>query len=89
MTTRKIMREAEACARILAGAEIELKSIRAAFSLVSLEAAQKRAAAAAIRPTRPLRERTAGEPPPLPRASTACDAPRRTLIERLRSAVKP
>ncbi len=88
MTNPEITPETDTCVRLLDGAEDELQRIRAAFASVSLEAASEKAAAKAARPAQPLRVRPAREPPPLP-VDNACDnTPRRTLAERLRSAVK-
>jgi hypothetical protein len=87
MTNPKITPETEAYVRLLDGAEAELHEIHASFASVSLKAAREKAAAEAIRAVHPLRTKPAGEPPPLPVETATTNAPRRSLADRLRSAV--
>lgn len=76
--------ETAACARLLDGAADELATIRAAIVSVSLEASDAKRAASRVPAAQPLRTRPVQHAAP----SMPAGAPRETLAERLRGALR-
>jgi hypothetical protein len=88
MAKLKATPDSQTCARLLDGAEDELRSIRAAFACVSLEAESKKKAAEEARSIEPLRPKPADERLSLPVENAAPSSCRPTLMERLKTAAK-